>query len=104
MITPPAGNRPAAASPRIPDRILARCPAAIRPPSNHTVAELRRLLQLLRAASITAYGGAAPYSPPGPCTNERDSRGPRRTEVLPARGTTRGRGRDDIGTSASYSQ
>lgn len=37
-------------SPRIPDRTLARYPAAVRPPEEHTSTELTRLVALLREA------------------------------------------------------
>jgi substrate-binding family protein len=55
----------AAASPRIPARVLARFPGSCRPPGGHTAAELTRLVQLLEAAgagSIAIGHGRHPGS------------------------------------------
>jgi hypothetical protein len=41
---------PAAESPRVPEPMLARYPAASQPPQPHTAAELDRLIQMLRAS------------------------------------------------------
>jgi hypothetical protein len=39
-------------SPQIPDHTLARYPAAVRPPEQHTSAELTRLLAMLQQAGV----------------------------------------------------
>jgi hypothetical protein len=41
---------PAAESPRVPEPMLARYPAASQPPQPHTAAELDRLIQMLRGS------------------------------------------------------
>ena len=48
--TAPSSRRPSR-PPRIPDRTLARYPAAVTPPGQHTIAELTMLLTMLRQAS-----------------------------------------------------
>jgi hypothetical protein len=42
--------RPTAVSPRVPEPMLARYPAASQPPQPHTAAELDRLIKMLRAS------------------------------------------------------
>ena len=43
-------SRPAVVSPRVPERTLARYPAATRAPQPHTAAELDRIIRMLRAS------------------------------------------------------
>jgi hypothetical protein len=50
---------PTAVSPPVPDRMLARYPAASQPPQPHTAAELDWLIQMLRASRAETIAMAA---------------------------------------------